>query len=86
LVGDFALAVDALGVDLQEHVHAVPGPFGDFGIVHVRSGRGAVGLSTGPFPRPACRTGIDRPLVRAPLAPPLDAVTEKVGGPARLVS
>jgi hypothetical protein len=33
-VGDLALAVDALGIDPQEHVHAVPGTLGDLGGVH----------------------------------------------------
>src|SRR5215471_19607023 len=30
-LGEFVLARDALGVDAQQHVHAVPGPFGHLG-------------------------------------------------------
>ena len=33
-LGDVGLAVDALGVDPEQHVNAVPGPFGDLRGVH----------------------------------------------------
>jgi hypothetical protein len=32
-LGELVLADDVLGVDPEQHVHAVPGPFGDLGRV-----------------------------------------------------